>query len=56
MSSRIADIDFDFARELRVCTTVGALAATGWALEEPLSYMVNDDGLHEWQSATGDHM
>ncbi|MFF2008324.1 hypothetical protein ACFVWY_04495 [Streptomyces sp. NPDC058195] len=56
MSSRTADIDFTFARELTVRTTVGALAVTGWALEQPLSYMVNDDGLYDWQSTTRAHM
>ncbi|MEU9945580.1 hypothetical protein [Streptomyces lavendulae] len=49
-----SDIDFTFARQLTVRTTIGALAATGWALEEPLSYMVNDDDLYEWQSTTRD--
>ncbi|MEU3604558.1 hypothetical protein AB0E83_03740 [Streptomyces sp. NPDC035033] len=55
MSSRTADIDFTFARELTVRTTVEALAATGWALEEPLWYMVNDDDMYDWKSATRDH-
>ncbi|MFJ8697339.1 hypothetical protein [Streptomyces roseolilacinus] len=54
MSSRTADIDFTFARQLTVRTTIGALAATGWTLEEPLSYMVNDDDLYDWQSTTRD--
>ncbi|MFG2593896.1 hypothetical protein [Streptomyces sp. NPDC048438] len=56
MSSRTADIDFTFARELTVRATIGALAAAGWALEEPLSYMVNDDDdLYDWRSTTRDH-
>ncbi|MFJ6051621.1 hypothetical protein [Streptomyces sp. NPDC092307] len=55
MSSRTADIDFTFARELTVRTTIAALAATGWVLEKPLSYMVNDDGLYDWRSTTHDH-
>ncbi|KOG13960.1 MULTISPECIES: hypothetical protein [Streptomyces] len=55
MSSRTADIDFTFTRELTVRTTIGALATTGWALEEPLSYMVNDDDLYDWQSTTREH-
>ncbi|MBD0740268.1 hypothetical protein [Streptomyces sp. CBMA29] len=55
MSSRTADIDFTFARELMVRTSIRALAAAGWALEEPLSYMVNDDDLYDWQSTTRDH-
>jgi hypothetical protein len=54
VSSRTADIDFTFARQLTVRTTIGALAATGWALEEPLSYMVNEDDLYDWQSTTRD--
>jgi hypothetical protein len=56
VSSRTADIDFTFAREVTVRATIGALAATGWALEEPLSYMVNHDDLYDWQSTTCDHM
>ncbi|MFF3127439.1 hypothetical protein ACFVRD_35260 [Streptomyces sp. NPDC057908] len=55
MSSRTADIDFTFAREVTVRTIVEALATSGWSLEEPLSYMVNDTDLYDWQSTTNDH-
>ncbi|MFC9758851.1 hypothetical protein [Streptomyces sp. NPDC056921] len=55
MSSRTADIDFTFAREATVRTIVEALATSGWSLEEPLSYMINDNDLYDWQSTTNDH-
>ncbi|MEE1736192.1 hypothetical protein PUR49_06680 [Streptomyces sp. BE147] len=55
MSSRSADIDFAFAREVTVRTTVEALATTGWSLEEPLSYMVNDNGPYDWHWTTSGH-
>jgi hypothetical protein len=54
VSSRSADIDFTFAREVTVRTAVEALATTGWSLEEPLSYVVNDNDLYDWQSTTSD--
>lgn len=55
VSSRTADIDFTFAHELTVCASIRALAATGWALEDPLSFMVNDDDLYDWRTTTRDH-
>ncbi|MDG9687765.1 hypothetical protein QC334_34420 [Streptomyces sp. DH18] len=56
MSSRTADIDFTFAHELTVRASIRALAATGWALEDPLSFMVNDDDdLYDWRTTTRDH-
>ncbi|UKY47413.1 hypothetical protein [Streptomyces inhibens] len=56
MSSRSADIDFTFTREVTVGATVDALAAAGWSLKEPLgiSYVVNDNDMFDWQSTTSD--
>ncbi|NBE56997.1 hypothetical protein [Streptomyces boluensis] len=54
MSSRSADVDFTFWYEVTVRATVEALVATGWRLEEPLSYMVNDNDLFDWRETTGD--
>ncbi|WP_406361067.1 hypothetical protein [Streptomyces sp. NBC_01579] len=57
MSSRSADIDFTFTREVTVRSTVDALTTTGWSLEEPLglTYVVNDnDDSYDWLSTTTD--
>jgi hypothetical protein len=52
--SRTADIDLVFARVVTVGTVVRALAGEGWSLQEPLglSYMVDRDGLFDWQSTS----
>ncbi|KOG44884.1 hypothetical protein ADK75_33940 [Streptomyces virginiae] len=52
--SRTADIDLVFARAVTVDAVVRALAGEGWSLQEPLgiSYMVNNDDLFDWQSAS----
>ncbi|OKJ51952.1 hypothetical protein [Streptomyces sp. CB02115] len=52
--SRTADIDLVFARAVTVDAMVRALAGEGWSLQEPLgvSYMVNNDDLFDWQSAS----
>ncbi len=54
--SRTADIDLVFARAVTVDAVVRALAGEGWSLQEPLgiSYMVNNDDLFDWQSASTD--
>ncbi|WP_228183326.1 hypothetical protein [Streptomyces anulatus] len=54
--SRTADIDLVFARAVTVDAVMRALAGEGWSLQEPLgiSYMVNNDGLFDWQSASPD--
>jgi hypothetical protein len=54
--SRTADIDLVFARAVTVDAVVRALAGEGWSLQEPLgiSYMVNNDDLFNWQSASTD--
>ncbi|MFY4722980.1 hypothetical protein [Streptomyces sp. LaBMicrA B280] len=54
--SRTADIDLVFAHAVTVDAVVRALAGAGWSMHEPLgiSYMVNDDGLFDWQSASTD--
>ncbi|MFI1189822.1 hypothetical protein [Streptomyces californicus] len=55
MSSRTAAIDFTFAHEFTVRAGIRALAAIGWALEDPLSFMVNDDDLYDWRTMPRDH-
>ncbi|MYT69753.1 MULTISPECIES: hypothetical protein [unclassified Streptomyces] len=52
--SRTADIDLVFARAVTVNAVVRALAGEGWSLQEPLgiSYMVNNDDLFDWHSAS----
>ncbi|MFE2737984.1 hypothetical protein [Streptomyces sp. NPDC056723] len=54
--SRTADIDLVFARAVTVDAVVRALACEGWSMQEPLgiSYMVNNDALFDWQSASTD--
>ncbi|MFD4173716.1 hypothetical protein [Streptomyces anulatus] len=54
--SRTADIDLVFARAITVDAVVRALAGEGWSLREPLgvSYLVNNDGLFDWQTASAD--
>ncbi|MFF4846082.1 hypothetical protein [Streptomyces collinus] len=54
--SRSADIDLMFARAVTVEAVVRALAGEGWSLQEPLgiSYVVNDDDLFNWQSASSE--
>ncbi|MEU9229429.1 hypothetical protein AB0D40_34395 [Streptomyces massasporeus] len=54
--SRTADIDLVFARVVTVDAAVRALASEGWSLQEPLgiSYMVNNNDLSDWQSASTD--
>ncbi|MFE4337218.1 hypothetical protein ACFRQM_50295 [Streptomyces sp. NPDC056831] len=54
--SRTADIDLVFARAVTVDAVVRVLAGEGWSLQEPLgiSYMVNNDDLFDWQSASAD--
>ncbi|EFH29110.1 MULTISPECIES: ISL3 family transposase [Streptomyces] len=54
--SRTADIDLVFARAVTVDAVLRALASEGWSLQEPLgiSYVVNHDGLFDWQSASTD--
>ncbi|MER7813132.1 hypothetical protein [Streptomyces sp900116325] len=56
--SRTADIDLAFERAVTVEAVVGALAGERWSLQEPLgvSYMVNNDGLFNWQSAPTDQV
>ncbi|MEU8836616.1 hypothetical protein [Streptomyces sp900116325] len=56
--SRTADIDLVFEHAVTVAAVVGALAGERWSLEEPLgvSYMVNSDGLYNWQSAPTDQV
>lgn len=57
VSSRSADIDFTFTREVTVRTTADAPTTTGWSLEEPLglSYVVNDNNdSYDWHSTTTD--
>ncbi|MGI5140471.1 MULTISPECIES: hypothetical protein [unclassified Streptomyces] len=52
----MSDVDFVFACEVTVRATVDALTTEGWSLEEPLgiSYVVNDNGLYDWQSVARD--
>lgn len=54
--SRTAEIDLVFARAVTVGAVVRALAGEGWSLQEPLgiSYVVNNDDLFDWQSASTD--
>uniref|UniRef100_A0AAU3I2A3 Uncharacterized protein n=1 Tax=Streptomyces sp. NBC_01393 TaxID=2903851 RepID=A0AAU3I2A3_9ACTN len=54
--SRTADIDLVFAGAVTVGAVMRALAGVGWSLQEPLgiSYMVNNDDLFDWQSASTD--
>ncbi|MEV7789851.1 hypothetical protein AB0O72_31430 [Streptomyces sp. NPDC088106] len=54
--SRTADIDLVFARAVTVAAVVRALGGGGWSLQEPLgiSYVVNNDDLFDWQSASTD--
>ncbi|WP_371658353.1 hypothetical protein [Streptomyces sp. NBC_00280] len=54
--SRTADVELEFARAVTVGAVVNALAEAGWSLEEPLglSYMVNDNGMFDWQATSAD--
>ncbi|KOU40636.1 hypothetical protein ADK55_31435 [Streptomyces sp. WM4235] len=54
--SRTADIDLVFARAVTVDAVVRALAGEGWSLQEPfgISYVVNNDDMFDWQSASTD--
>ncbi|WP_405665267.1 hypothetical protein [Streptomyces sp. NBC_00055] len=56
--SRTADIELVFEHAVTVAAVVGALAGERWSLQEPLgvSYMVNSDGLYNWQSAPTDQV
>ncbi|NEC92387.1 hypothetical protein [Streptomyces sp. SID12501] len=54
--SRTADVDLVFERAVTASAVVSALTEAGWSLEEPLglSYMVNDDGMFDWQATSVD--
>ena len=49
-------MDLVFVSAVTVSAVVSALAEAGWSLEEPLglSYMVNDDGLFDWQATSAE--
>ncbi|MFJ6462019.1 hypothetical protein ACIQM0_13380 [Streptomyces sp. NPDC091387] len=54
--SRTSDVGLVFARAVTVSDVVSALTEAGWSLEEPLglSYVVNDDGMFDWQATVVD--
>ncbi|MEV5607693.1 hypothetical protein [Streptomyces sp. NPDC052225] len=56
MTSRTAAIDFSFSQANTVRGLLKALAEGGWSEQEPMgvSYVVNSDGLFDWQWATRD--